>query len=34
MEKSGILGLNKGRYGQIRAIKDKIRVIKLKYSKI
>ena len=34
MYKSGILGPNKGRYGQIRAIKDQIRVIKPKYSQI
>ena len=37
MDKSGILGPNKGRYGQIRAIKGKnakIRVIKPKYSQI
>ena len=37
MDKSGILGSNKGRYSQIRAIKDKydqIRVIKPKYSQI
>ena len=37
MEKSGILGPNKGRYDQIRAIKGKyaqIMVIKLKYSQI
>ena len=38
MDKSGILGLsNKGKYGQIRAIKGKyaqIRVIKPKYSQI
>ena len=37
MDKSGILGPNKGRYGKIRAIKGKyaqIRVIKPKYSQI
>ena len=34
MDKSGILGPNKGRYVQIRAIKDKKRVIKPKYSQI
>ena len=37
MDKSGILGPNKCRYGQIRAIKGKyaqIRVIKSKYSQI
>ena len=37
MDKSGILGPNKGRYGQTRAIKGKyaqIRVIKPKYSQI
>ena len=28
MDKSGILGPNKGRYGQIMAIKDNKRVIK------
>ena len=37
MDKSGILGSNKGRYGQIRAIKGnmpKIRVINPLYSQI
>ena len=37
MDKSGISGPNKGRYGKIRAIKGKyaqIRVIKPKYSQI
>ena len=37
MDKSGILGSNKGGYGQIRVIKGKyaqIRVIKPKYSQI
>ena len=38
MDKSGILGSNKGKYGQIRAIKGKyyaqIWVIKPKYSQI
>ena len=37
MDKSAILGPNKGRYGHIRAIKGKyaqIRVIKPKYSQI
>ena len=37
MDKSGILGSNKGKYRQIMAIKDKyaqIRVIKPKYSQI
>ena len=37
MHKSGILGSNKGRYGQFRAIEGKcaqIRVIKPKYSQI
>ena len=37
MDKSGILGPNKARYGQIRVIKGKyvqIRVIKPKYSQI
>ena len=37
MDKSSILGPNKGRYGKIRAIKGKfaqIRVIKPKYSQI
>ena len=37
MDKSGILGSNKGRYYQIMAIKGKyaqIRVIKPKYSQI
>ena len=37
MDKSGIWGPNKGRYGKIRAIKGKysqIRVIKPKYSQI
>ena len=37
MDKSGILGYNKGRYVQIKAIKGKyaqIRVIKPKYSQI
>ena len=37
MDKSGILGPNKGRYAQIRTIKGKyaqIRVIKPKYSQI
>ena len=37
MDKGGILGSNKGRYGQIRVIKGKyaqIRVIKSTYSQI
>ena len=37
MDKSGILGSNKGRYSQIMAIKGKyaqMRVIKPKYSQI
>ena len=37
MDKSGILGSNKSKYGQIRAIKGintQIRVIKPKYSQI
>ena len=37
MDKSGILGSNKGKYSQIRPIKVKyaqIRVIKPKYSQI
>ena len=36
MDKSGILGANKGRYGQIRAIKGKyaqIRVLSLNTAK-
>ena len=37
MDKSGILGSNEGRYGEIRAIKDKYtqnKGIKPKYSQI
>ena len=34
MDKSGILGSNKDRYGQIRAIKGKSAQIKPKYSQI
>ena len=34
MDKSGILGSNKGRYGQIKGNYAQIRVIKPKYSQI